>query len=159
MSTLQERIAQDLKQAMRAKDKARIRTLRSITAALKKKEIELREGGEARLTEQQELAVLQKEAKQRRESIEQYRAGGREDLVQKEAEELAIIEEYLPKQLDDEEIEKILRDIIEVVGAKSRRDMGKVMGQAMKRLRGLADGKRVQEIAQKLLAELEEQHT
>ncbi len=153
---LKERIAKELKEAMRAGDKARVRTLRLLTAALKKKEIELREGGEATLSEQQELAVLQKEAKQRRESIEQYRAAGREDLVQKEQEELAIIEEYLPRQLDEEEVEKILRDIIETVGARSRRDMGKVMGVAMKRLRGLADGKLVQQVAQRLLTELEE---
>ncbi len=153
---LKEQIAEDLKNAMRAGEKARVRTLRLLTAALKKKEIELREGGEATLTEQQELAVLQKEAKQRRESIEQYRAAGREDLVRKEEEELAIIEEYLPKQLDEEEIEKVLRDIIETVGARSRRDMGKVMGEAMRRLRGLADGKVVQRVAQRLLTELEE---
>lgn len=99
--------------------------------------------------------MLQKEAKRRREAIEQFRAAGREDLVQKEEEELKIIEEYLPRQLSDDEIRAVLEEIIEAVGAQSMRDMGRVMKEAMARMRGQADGRRVSELARELLSQRE----
>lgn len=107
------------------------------------------------LTPEQELEVLQKEAKRRREAIEQFRAAGRADLVQKEEEELRIIEAYLPRPLSDDEIRKVLEDIIEVLGARSVRDMGPVMQEAMARMRGQADGRRVSALARELLSQRE----
>lgn len=148
---LNDRIAADLKDAMRARDDVRRRTLRSVRSALMKKEIDEREGGEGTLTEEQELAVLQKEAKQRRESIEQFESAGREDLAEKEREELAVIEDYLPSQLSEDELRDKIEAIIEDVGAESMADMGAVMGRAMGALRGRADGNAVRKIVEELL--------
>lgn len=108
------------------------------------REIELRSGGTATLTDEQEMAVVQKQAKQRRDAAEQYRNAGRDDLLRKEEEELKVIEEYLPQQMSDDDLESVLREVIQAVGADSMQDMGKVMGAAMARLQGKADGKRVQ---------------
>lgn len=116
------------------------------------KEIEQRQGGSATLTEDQELAVLQKQAKQRRDAIEQYEDAGRDDLKEKEEEELVIIEEYLPRQLTEDEVRGVVREVIETTGAESKADMGKVMGAAMGRLRGRADGSMVQRVAVELLS-------
>ncbi len=153
--SLKEKLTEDLKAAMRARDEARLRTIRALRAALMEREIAERKGGEATLTPEQELEVLQKEAKRRREAIEQFRAAGREDLVQKETEELNIIEEYLPRQLSDDEIRSVLEEIIEAVGARSVRDMGRVMQEAMARMRGQAEGRRVSELARELLSQRE----
>lgn len=150
---LKDKLSSDLKEAMRARDDVRLRTIRSLRAALMEKEIELREGGKAQLTQEQEIAVVQKQAKQRRDSIEQYEKAGRSDLQQKEEEELAVIEEYLPRQLDEDEVRKVLHEVIAATGAASPRDMGKVMGAAMERVRGLADGRRVQQLATELLSD------
>lgn len=150
-TSLKERIADDLKDAMRAQDDVRRRTLRSLRSALMKEEISKREGGTGELTEQQELSVLQKEAKQRRESMEQFEEAGREDLAQKERDELAVIEDYLPTKLSDEELRDMLEAIIDDVGASSMADMGAVMGRAMGELRGRADGNRVREMVESLL--------
>ncbi len=147
-----EKLSEDLKEAMRAKDAARLRTIRLLRAALLEKEIEERKGGEARLTEAQELAVLQKQAKQRRDAIAQFDAAGRADLVAIEQEELDLIEAYLPEQLDEAAIRRVVQEVIQATGAASMRDMGKVMGQSIARLKGRADGKRVNAIARELLA-------
>lgn len=144
--TLKERISEDIKTAMKARDKIRLETIRSIKKVILEKETEVRPKGQDQLTPEQELELLAQQAKQRRDSIEQYRKGGRDDLADKEAQELAIIETYLPAQLSPEEIEAIIDKIIESVGASSPKDMGKVMGPAMKELKGKADGKQVQEI-------------
>lgn len=142
----------DLKDAMRSKDKVRLRTLRSLRAALKNAEIDQREdGSESTLSEQDQLAVLRKQVNQRKDSIEQYEEAGREDLVEKEKAELAVLEEYMPEQMTDEELEETLREIIEEVGAESMADMGPVMGRAMSELRGRVDGNRVQEVVKNLL--------
>lgn len=150
---LNERLSEDLKTAMRGREEVRLRTIRSLRAALVEREIALREGGTAELTEDQEIDVLQKQAKQRRDAIDQYEKADRPDLKQKEMDELSIIEEYLPRQLDDAEIESLLREVIEVTGASSPADMGKVMGAAMERVRGKADGRRVQQIASEILSQ------
>lgn len=147
-----EKLSEDLKAAMRAKDQVRLRTIRSLRAALMEKEIEERQGGEGSLSEEQELAVVQKQAKQRRDAIDQYEDADRKDLASKEREELDIIEEYLPRQLNDEEIRQAVQEVIDSTGASSRADMGKVMGASMQKLRGRAEGRKVQQIAQELLS-------
>lgn len=149
---LKDTLAGDLKDAMRSKDQVRLRTIRSLRAALMEKEIELREGGSASLSEEQELAVVQKQAKQRRDSIQQYQEAGREDLKAKEEEELAVIEEYLPRQLSEDEVRDVVREVIRETGASSKADMGKVMGASMDRLRGRAEGRMVQKVAVELLS-------
>lgn len=151
---LKDQIADDLKAAMRARDDVRRRTLRSLRAALLEAEISEREGGEeALLTEQQELTVLRKQAKQRREAIDQYDQAGRADLAEKERAEREVIEAYLPQPLSDEALRETLQEIVEETGATSMRDMGKVMGTAMQRLRGRADGNRVRQHVEDLLSE------
>ncbi|MGK7880350.1 MAG: GatB/YqeY domain-containing protein [Crocosphaera sp.] len=150
--TLKERISEDIKTAMKARDKVRLETVRSIKKVIIEKETEVRPKGQDELTPEQELELLAQQAKQRRDSIEQYRQGGRDDLADKEAQELAIIETYLPAQLSTEEIEAVIDKIIASVGASSPKDMGKVMGPAMKELKGKADGKQVQGIVKAKLA-------
>jgi hypothetical protein len=150
---LKEKLSEDLKEAMRSRDDVRLRTIRSLRAALMEKEIGQRQGGTAELTEEQEIEVLQRQAKQRRDSIEQYEVAGRSDLKEREEEELSIIEDYLPRQLEDDEIRNVLTEIIAATGAASPGDMGKVMGSAMSRLRGRADGRRVQQMASEMLSQ------
>jgi uncharacterized protein YqeY len=145
---LEDQIADDLKAAMRAKDDARRRALRSLRAALAEK---ARTGGE--LAEEDEREVLQKQAKQRREALQQYEDAGRDDLAEKERAELAVIEDYLPERLSDEELDRELEAIIEETGAASMSDMGRVMGTAMDRLRGRAQGGRVQKHVKALLSD------
>lgn len=143
--SLKDQVSEDIKTAMKSKDKVRLETVRSIKKVLIEKESTIRGEGQETLTEAQELEILIQLAKQRRDSIEQYQKAGREDLAEQEKAELAIIEEYLPKQLTDEEVSVIIDEIIAQAGANSAKDMGKVMGPAMQRLKGQADGKKVQE--------------
>lgn len=148
-----DRLSEDLKAAMRGRDEVRMRTLRSIRAALTEREIEGRQGGKGELSEQDVLSVLQKQAKQRRDSIEQFETAGREDLAARERDELEVIEAYLPKQMSDDELRAVLHEVIAATGAASPRDIGKVMGAAIERTRGLADGKRINELARELLGQ------
>ncbi len=153
-TSILDRVNEDLKQAMKAKDKVRLRALRSLRSALTNKEIEQREeGAETVLSEQDELAVVRKQVNQRKDSVEQYQDAGREDLVQKEEEEIEVLSEYLPSQLSDEELADRLDEIIEEVGASSMQDMGAVMGRAMGELRGRVDGNRVRQMVQERLSE------
>jgi len=152
--SLLDRIDVDLKEAMRQQNKARLRTLRLLRSALKNAEIEAREEGSVgELSEQDQRMVLRKQVNQRRDSIEQYENAGRDDLVQKEREELDILESYMPEPLSDDELEESLREIIDDVGAESMVDMGRVMGRAMSELRGRVDGSRVQSTVRSLLQE------
>ena len=144
--SLKDQVSEDIKTAMKSKDKVRLETVRSIKKVLIEKESTIRGQGQETLTEAQELEILIQLAKQRRDSIEQYQKAGRDDLAAQEQAELAIIEEYLPKQLSNEEVSVIIDEIITQIGASSAKDMGKVMGQAMQRLKGQADGKKVQEL-------------
>lgn len=144
--SLKDRIGEEIKAAMKAKDKIRLETVRSIKKLILEKEVSVRPSGQESLTEEQEVELLVQLAKQRRDAIEQYQQVGREDLAAQEAQELAIIEEYLPSQLSDEEIASIIEAIVAQVGATSVKDIGKVMGPAMQQLKGKADGKKVQEI-------------
>ncbi len=146
-----EQLQADMKEAMKSKDAVRLRTIRSLRSAIMAKEIDMRTDGAATISEEDALAVLQKQAKQRRDSIEQFIAAGRDDLRKVEEEELEVIESYLPKQLSAEEVRNVVQEIINASGASGMSDMGKVMGQAMGRLKGKADGKLVQQAARELL--------
>ncbi len=147
---LKDKLASDLKVAMKNRDEVKVRTIRMILATIRNMEVEKM----GQLTEEELLDALGREAKKRREAIEQYRKGGREDLAMAEEEELSVIESYLPKQLTDEEIESIARKIIKDVGAKSNKDLGKVMKVIIPRVKGRADGKKVNQIVRKLLDEI-----
>ncbi len=149
--SLRSQIDADIKTAMKAKDKIRLETVRSIKKVLLEKEVSLRPQGQEELTEAQEIELLAQQAKQRRDSIEQYQKAGREDLAQQESQELEIIESYLPQQLSDQEVGTIIDEIIAQVGASSAKDMGKVMGPAMQRLKGRTDGQKIQAMVKEKL--------
>lgn len=148
--SLKQTIDQDIKAAMKAKDQASLRALRAIKSAILL--AETAEGQTGALSEAEEMKIVSKQAKQRRDSVEQFTQNGREDLAKTEAEELAIIEKYLPKALSSEELEAFIKPIIDQVGASSMKDMGKVMGMASKQLAGKADGKAISQIVKKLLS-------
>lgn len=144
---LKERLANDLKDAMRAKDTVRLGAVRMLQAALTQEE---KKGTEA-LGDDAMIAVVQRQAKQRRDSIQQFTEAGREDLAEKEAAELAVIEQYLPAQATDEEIHAIVHAIVQRTGATGMKDMGRVMGASMKELKGIARGDRVKAVVEQLL--------
>lgn len=133
--TLKQRIDADMKDAMRAKDKERLGTVRLILAAIKQREVDER----ITLEDTQVLAVLEKMVKQRRDSISQFEAAGRTDLADKEKAELALIQTYMPAQLSEAEIDAIIDQAIVASGATSAKDMGKVMGPLKAQLQGRAD--------------------
>ena len=133
---------------MRGGDSLRRDVLRMVTSAAYN--VEKKQGRP--LTDDEYLAVLSREAKTRRESVDAFRAGGRDDLVAKEEAEIAIIGEYLPEALSDDELTTLVREAIDATGATSARDMGKVMGWLSPKTRGRADGKRVSELVVKTLA-------
>lgn len=150
--SLKERIDKDLKDAMKSGDKNRINTVRAIRAAFLEKEVSIRVGGKAELSEEQELEVVMSLAKKRKDSIQQYQDAGRTDLAETEQAELAVIETYLPAQMSEEEIEAEVKEIIAQLGVTSMKDIGKVMGAAMKKLKGKADGGKVQEMVKSALS-------
>ena len=150
--SLKEQIGEDIKTAMKAKDKLRLQTVRSIKKAILDKEVELRPKGQESLTPEQEIELLSQQAKQRRDSIEQFNNAGRDDLAEKESQELAIIETYLPEQASEAEIEAIVEGIIADSGASTLKDLGKVMGPAMQQLKGKADGKKIQALVKSKLS-------
>lgn len=147
---LKEQIKNDTINAMKEKNEEVVATLRMLGAAMKNREIELKKREEG-LTDEEVLEVVSKEAKKRKDAIEAYQKGGRQDLVDKETNELKILETYLPAQLSDEEIEKEVKKAIEELGATSLQDFGKVMSTAMPHLKGKADGAKVSEIVKNLL--------
>jgi uncharacterized protein len=149
---LKERLQNDLKEAMKARDEVRLRTIRFLRAAVMAREIELRKGGVGDIPEEEAFAVLQKQAKQRRDSIEQFESAGREDLKAIEVAELEIIGFYLPKQLSETEVRMVVEQIVKETGVVDMREMGKVMGPSMAKLKGLADGKMVQQIVRSVLS-------
>mgnify|MGYP001055919242 CR=1 FL=1 len=146
--TLEQKIVQDLKEAMKAKDKVALRGIRAIKAALL---LAQTDGSHDAMTEDKEIKLLQKLVKQRKDSLEIYEKQNREDLAQTEREEIAIIEKYLPKQMDTAELEAFIKNIIKTTGAASMKDMGKVMGMASKQLAGKADGKAISAVVKQLL--------
>ena len=147
MSILQQLI-EDMKQAMKAQDKIKLSTVRLLISQLKNARID--SGKE--LTPEEEIAVLMNAAKKRKESIDAFKAGNRQDLIDREQQELVIIQQYLPAQISDDEIQKTITEIIAATGASSLKDVGKVMSEAMKVLKGRADGKKVQEFVRSKLA-------
>ena len=148
--TLRERISGDLKAAMKAGDKTRLETLRTMRAVLVEKEIEKR-GAAGGITGEDEIAVITSAAKKRKESIELFTQGGRPELAAQEQAELAIIQEYLPRQMSPEEIASVIRAVIASTGASDAGDFGRVMPLVMKEVKGKADGKVVQELVRKSL--------
>ena len=149
MPSLRDRLRDDLKDAMRARDAVRRDTIRLVEAAIKNAEIEKR-GSE--LSEQDVQAILQRQVKQRQDSIEQYEQANRSDLADAERAEIAVIEAYLPRQMSREQIEAAARAAIEQLGASGPGDRGKVMGRLMAELRGKADGAQVNAVVSDLLA-------
>ena len=135
MAELKQRINDDVKAAMREKNRARLLTLRMILAAIKQKEVDER----IELDDNQVLGVLDKMARQHRESINQYQNAGRDDLVDKEKQELSIVLSYLPAPLTEEEIQQLITQAIRETGAASMQDMGKVMGILKPKIQGSAD--------------------
>lgn len=148
--SLQENINQDIKSAMLNKDSTRLRGLRAIKSALILAKTE--KGAQVILDDEAEIKVLQRLAKQRKESAEIYQAQNRPDLYLIEQEELEVIESFLPKQMDREAVSALIKGIISSTGAASMKDMGKVMGIANKDLAGKADGKTISEVVKELLS-------
>lgn len=148
--SLKTTIESEIKQAMLNKEKDRLRALRAIKSLILLAETE--KGGGDGLSEDTEMKLLTKAAKQRRDSIEVFEQQGRDDLAATEKSELEVIESFLPKQLSEEEVEAEVKKVIEEVGAAGPQDMGKVMGSATKKLAGKADGKIISAIARKLLS-------
>jgi uncharacterized protein YqeY len=147
--SLKTRIQEDVKHAMRAHERERLAVLRLVTAAIKQKEVDER----VELGDEQVLAVLDKMAKQRRESIEQFHGAGRDDLAEKEQYELDLIQGYLPEPLGEEELQALIRSAIEEQGASGMRDMGKVMNALRGQVQGRADMKAVSQAVKSQLSD------
>ena len=146
--SLKEKLNEDLKQAMRDKEVVKRDSIRAINTMIKQIEVD-----ERRVLDDAEIIkLIQRGIKQREEAISQYRAASRDDLVQKEQEQVDVFMLYLPKQLSDVGLENGMKEIISEVGATSLKDMGKVMGVASKKFAGVADGKRINEMVKKLLS-------
>lgn len=145
--SLKEQLKSDLKDAMRAKELVKRDSIRAINTMIKQIEVDERR----ELEDAEVLKLIQRGIKQREEAATQFKEAGRDDLVQKELEQVAVFQAYLPKQLSNEELESGMKVIIEQVGAQSMKDMGKVMGVATKQFAGVADGKRINETVKKLL--------
>jgi uncharacterized protein YqeY len=147
---LEQQVMAEMKDAMKSKNEATLRGLRAIKAEIIKAKTEPGAGGE--ITAERETSMLQKMVKQRRDSLEIYQQQNRTDLAQKEQEEIALIEKFLPKQMTPDELKAELQQIITETGAASPADMGKVMGVATKKLAGRADGKSISATVKELLA-------
>jgi uncharacterized protein YqeY len=148
--SLEQQIMSDLKAAMLAKDEVALRSLRAIKAAILL--AKTAEGGSGELSADAEMKILQKMVKQRKDSLDIFSQQGRKDLAQKEQEEIAVIEKFLPKQMDAEELRVVLKEIIAKAGASTAADMGKVMGAANKELAGKAEGKLIASLVKELLS-------
>ena len=146
--SLKEKLNEDLKQAMRDKEVVKRDSIRAINTMIKQIEVDERRV----LDDAEVIKLVQRGIKQREEAIYQYSAAKRDDLVEKEQSQIDVFMIYLPKQLNDEELEAGMRDVIQEVKAESIKDMGKVMGAASKKFAGVADGKRINEMVKKLLS-------
>ncbi|AUS09466.1 GatB/YqeY domain-containing protein [Laceyella sacchari] len=145
--SLSTQLDQDMKLALKNKDKGKLSTIRMLKAALKKVEIDKRRP----LTDDEILDVITKQVKQRRDSIAEYEKAGRDELAAKEKEEMVILESYLPEQLSEEEVRAIVAEAVKQVGASSKADMGKVMGAIMPKVKGRADGRLVNRLVSEAL--------
>ncbi|MEO9003452.1 MAG: GatB/YqeY domain-containing protein [Ginsengibacter sp.] len=148
--SLEQKIMSDLKTAMLAKDEKSLRALRAIKAAIIIAKTS--EGAHGEIKEDEEIKMLQKLVKQRKDSLQIYEKQDRKDLAEKEKEEIEVIEKFLPKQMDESELKKIILKIVADTGASSPADMGKVMGLANKQLAGKADGQKIAGIVKEILA-------
>ena len=145
--SLKGQIDADYKAAMKARDDLKVSVLRLLRSAIHNAEIDKQRA----LTDDEILGVIQSEVRKRRESIEAFQQGGRQDLVEREQAELAILESYLPKALTREELEALVRETVREVGALSVRDMGKVMSALMPKVKGRADGRKVSNLVRQIL--------
>lgn len=148
--TIEEQVNDGIKNAMKAHDKIRLETMRNIKKVIL--ETKTKPGAADQIDDAECIKIIQKLAKQGKESAEIYKQQGREELYEQESGQVAVLEEFLPKQLSDAELTEVLKEIIASVGASSPQDMGKVMGAATKKLAGLADGKAVSAKVKELLA-------
>lgn len=148
--SLEQKVMVDLKTAMLAKDEKSLRSLRAIKAAIIN--LKTSEGFAGEIKEDDEIKLLQKLVKQRKESLEIYEKQNREDLAEKEQEEISVIEKFLPKQMSGDKLKEIIEKIIKDTGASSQADMGKVMSMANKQLAGKADGKTIASVVKEILA-------
>lgn len=146
--TLLEQLNQDMKQAMRSKDKVSLSVIRMVKASIQNELIKL---GKDALSEDEELTILSREVKQRKDSLQEFKSAGRNDLVEKLETEINILQEYMPKQLTHEELEAIVQSVIQDVNATSKKDMGKVMSAVMPKVKGKAEGSRIKEMVLKQL--------
>lgn len=146
--TLSERLTEDLKQAMKAQDKVRLSVIRMVRAAMKNREI----GKGGPLTDDDVIGVIQKELKQRQDSLQAFESAGRTDLADQTKAEMAVLQTYLPEALSPEELREMAERVIAEVGATGPRDIGKVMSALMPQVRGRADGRQVQQVVQSLLS-------
>ena len=145
--TLKDKLMDDLKQSMKNKEQIRKSVVILIRSAIKQKEVDER----VEVSEEDVLAIISKQMKQRKDALEEFKKAQREDLILQTEQEIDILTQYLPKQLTDDELESIIRDIINQIGATTMKDMGKIMGIATPKVQGKADGKRINEIAKKFL--------
>ncbi len=145
---LKDKINEDLKTALKEKDKIRLETIRSIRALILEFE---KSGKNKELSPEDEINLLSTAAKKRKEAIEQYKNAGRTDLAEKEEAELKIIQSYLPEQLSKEELEVKIKELANEIGAKDKTDFPKLMPQAIKKFKGQSDGKTIKEIVEKIL--------
>lgn len=145
---IRDNIMNEIKTAMKEKNQLRLNTLRFLQAAIKNREIDMRPNP---ITHEEVIGVIKRLVKQRKESIEQYAAGGRQDLVDQESAELKILEEFLPAQLSAEQIEKVVKEVIAALNATSVKDMGGVIKEVIARTQGNADNKTVSELVKKSL--------
>lgn len=152
---LKQKLHEDLRKAMKTKDEVKTRTLRLIISSIKTLEVEKM----AEATDDDVFQILSKETRKRVEAIEAYKKGGRGDLVNEEQRELEIIKSYMPEQLSEQELREMVENVIEETGSSSIKDLGRVMKVLMPRVKGRADGKTVNNIAQKILLRKEDENT
>ncbi len=148
MAELLKKLQEEMKAAMKSGDKERLSTIRMLISEVKKVQIDQKK----ELSDEEIIQILQRYAKQRKESIKQYKEAGREDLAEKEERELKIVQEFLPEQLSEEEIQKIVEEAIQETGASSMKDMGKVMKVVMEKVKGRAEGSVVSSIVKQKLS-------
>ncbi|MDX8359541.1 MULTISPECIES: GatB/YqeY domain-containing protein [Bacillaceae] len=146
---LLERLNTDMKQAMKNKEKEKLSVIRMVKSSLQNEAIKI---GSSQLSEDEELTVLSRELKQRKDSLQEFEKAGRSDLVDKLKDEISLLEIYMPKQLSEDEIKEIVKETIAAVNASSKADMGKVMGALMPKVKGKADGSLVNKVVQQFLS-------
>ncbi|GGF07581.1 hypothetical protein GCM10010954_02560 [Halobacillus andaensis] len=147
--SITERLNQDMKTAMKARDKKTLSVIRMVKASMQNEAIKL---GKNELSEEEELTVLSREVKQRKDSLHEFKEAGREDLVEELNQEIEILQVYMPQQLSDQELDQVVQETIQEVGASSKADMGRVMSAVMPKVKGKADGSKVNQLVLKQLS-------